>query len=474
MVSGSRLPGAESPLPELRKQVDDAQYRERRQKVLGVIDRKQLIHSTYPLSGICLRLILPESQASRLGIEDGDVLVSIDGKVPPNVWEFPYTRTVPVPIAWWSPTSGAHTGTVQPGNIGMSMQPDWVPELLYMHQPSHNPQWDDDMLAASLTWESDPAFAETALAIAHEKGFAGPLLWIQAASIALEQGRFTDVIAFGQSVLAKVHGIEHLHAAQDIYAAACALGRYDVAASVHSANGQGTRDQEDKIAAKFGLAQSNALSAPEKPWSDPSPMALALAMTSHDLGTTWQSMNGSNGGDYAVERLGAIGRIPFSMPVGKWQTYRLGPLARNLKIAVTTSFHSIGAAKTFEERKHAPILKIGFVDENSEPPAIAVMITLLQYGLVNIGASGFPEYTYHPAALVPGADSVNRIEIATVNGAFEAHLNDAVIARGLFDTNLQKRKLSLNMQVAGITGTITDIHRMTLGDDAGDAPGDGK
>ena len=474
MMPGSWLPGADGPLPELRKQLDESQYRERRQKALAAIDRKQLMHSTYPLTGICLRLILPDSQAARLGIEDGDVLVSIDGKVPADVWDFPFKRTLAAPIAWWSPTTGVHNGTAQPGPIGMTLQADWVPELLYMHQPSHSPQWDDDMLAASLTWESDPIFSETALAMAHDKGFAGSLLWIQAASIALEQGRFADSLAFGQSILDKAHGVERMHAAHNVYTAACALGHYDVAAGLYGDMGLLSHGLDDKKIAELRLAVSNAQSAPEKPWSDPSPMALAMAMPGHDLGTTWKSMNGGNGGDYAVERLGAVGRIPFSLAVGKWQTYRLGPPARNLAMAVTASYHSTGAARTPEEARIPAAMAIGLVDESVEPAAVAIAITFRAHGELTISANGFPDYIYHPAALMPGADSANRIEITTVNGAFEAHLNDAVLARGLFGSDPRKRTLSLYLQAVGITGTFTDIHRIALGDEAGDASGAGK
>lgn len=188
-------------LPALVARYDDATYRRLAKAARRKIDLDALRAPGRPTSGLLVQDVMPEHQAAKLGIEAGDILMSLDdaqlgsGENEQAIGEA--RNDQPQQLTFWSRHVGQKTVTIKPGALGIFCYAG--PRLVdhYARSNQRDPKWDDEMLVAASTFMTDPDLAETALFRAQNAGYRGSLLIPLAARIAYFQGRFDDTLAYG-------------------------------------------------------------------------------------------------------------------------------------------------------------------------------------------------------------------------------------------------------------------------------------
>lgn len=187
--------------PALVARYDEANYQRLAKAARKKIDIDALRAPGRPTSGLLIQGVIPGHQAAKLGIQAGDILMSLDGA---QLGSGEDEQTLdeaqtdqPQQLTFWSPRDGQKTVTVEPGQIGIFYYGG--PRLAdhYARSAQRDPKWDDDMLIAASTFMTDPYLAETALWRAQKAGYQGSLMIPLAARIAYFQGRFDDTLAYG-------------------------------------------------------------------------------------------------------------------------------------------------------------------------------------------------------------------------------------------------------------------------------------
>jgi hypothetical protein len=151
-----------------------------------------------PAFGVELLHVFDGSEAQRLGMTTGDLIVSLDGRPVLGMWAFSAAwmhRAATLEV--WSPGRGRRTVQVGAGRLGVWFNNRWQPEAEYLHSSDRNAAWDDYLRVASAAWNDDEALAETALNHAARAGYRGWLLPALMMRICADNGRLEEAVAWG-------------------------------------------------------------------------------------------------------------------------------------------------------------------------------------------------------------------------------------------------------------------------------------
>ena len=182
---------APSARPTFRKLLVKKDYRDRFDAALKEIGGfAKLKKSRAPVVGFRIDSVLPDSQATRLGIKAGDVLIAIDKK---RLWTMRRfgERDSRRRLEYYSKAADANrTVTLRPGKLGIRQSRHYRPELRFARSHDRVPKWADAVLVGIARRFSDPDLAETAWHHAIDGGYQPDRLSDECgACIALAQGR---------------------------------------------------------------------------------------------------------------------------------------------------------------------------------------------------------------------------------------------------------------------------------------------
>ena len=228
ILLGVRTSAGEVARPPLQERLKGETYQQRLAHIIAQQpSAAELEQSEMPVAGLEIPKIIPGSQAEQLGVETGDVLISVDGM---TLWR--YADGIPPRDGEQSYTFRTKEGQlrevrVQPGMFGIWYINYRRPDLWYVRHGQRNPAWDEAMLAAVYARHTDPALAETALWHAMQKGYQpDEFSDSMAAVIALYAGRPGDAEHYLRRLPAATANATYRPS--DVFRArvALALGRY--------------------------------------------------------------------------------------------------------------------------------------------------------------------------------------------------------------------------------------------------------
>ena len=195
--------------PAFRELVPDGRYKTEAAAWMKKADVAALKKDTRPLYGVGITQVDEDTQASRLGIEAGDVLWALndhridDFRTLNNLRERLYETQAGAQTLTVVKASGEKkTVSIERGLIGIHVTNVWRAPLRYVRSTKRDKRWDSDMLVAVSSFIDAPDVAETALCRAVKASYAPDLLTdVLGMCIASLQERHEDVLRFAHFAL---------------------------------------------------------------------------------------------------------------------------------------------------------------------------------------------------------------------------------------------------------------------------------
>jgi hypothetical protein len=188
----------------------------------ATVDLAELERSGMPAAGLEVIKTVPGSQAKTLGIMNGDIIVALGDRHPRFHQDFNDSRTTngPDTLEIWNPGQGTHSVVVQSGKIGVTMKAVWHPEAGFLRSTQRSAAWDREVVAAALSFRSDPELALAALAQAKAHGYDGIYLRTLQACASFHAGRFGEALALGEASTRTLPTAERAESIYAMYASA--------------------------------------------------------------------------------------------------------------------------------------------------------------------------------------------------------------------------------------------------------------
>lgn len=275
---GSRSALSQEARPTFREVLVGETYTRRLRQALETLPTvDELEGSSMPLSGQIVIRIHPGHQAEGLGIEVGDVIVSIDDTLCWAGWiEWP-RRNRPQSMRLVTRDHEERIVEIQPGLVGVRHVPYRRPELAYIRRADRNKELDEEVLAGVLMCRRDPDLAETAWRHALEKGYKpDDLSDACGAMIALYQSRPSVAARFAERVPAIDAEHPYRLDPRDVARIAVASGRLDLLLGMDPLLQNHLKLDTDSLRTLWTAVEANGLPAE-------SPIAAARRMQRSDL-----------------------------------------------------------------------------------------------------------------------------------------------------------------------------------------------
>ena len=268
-------------LPTARKRIADLQYIQRREEILADIDRAALTNGSQHIFAGLITSVTPGSRAQQLGMQENDLILSLDDRPLVLGKSFTEMRTSgEQTLALAAPSGVERHVTIQPGMLGFiyeSLQLFWRASAMYLQSSEQDERWDDDMLVACQAITYDAGLVETAIAHAQEHGYHGALGLALMEMAAAGEFRFDDALAFGMAALQQLPQAQREAIIQITIRAARATGRPGLARQL----GKPYPAQEIGLSAN---SESKLIAAlPASVRTQPSPITMAAQRSSIDL-----------------------------------------------------------------------------------------------------------------------------------------------------------------------------------------------
>jgi len=450
----------DEPLPTPLVEVLDAdRYAAAAHALLDGVDRKALLASTEPDSGIAIVKIDPNSQAERLGIASGAVVTALDGRYIGNYRNFNDMRTnQPGTLTVWSQAEGERTVPIAAGRVGIWFADRrWRSELTYLRGHGRSDTTDDDMLVACLAHDDQLDLRETALAHVARVADVRPTPWHSlAAWVAFVRGHYQDAIGYARlAVKADTDHAADTRLHELIYHAGVASGRLSDArqALAHLAVSPSAHVSQGELLALLDSRLAEQTAQPKPPPAAAPPPLAALREKLVEVGNRPEAQD-ETGARIAIAPLIASHSLPFQVPPDHYVACDLGPLARDVALGGVFTFentakgsgqfaHSIrfGLCASAEGKHRKTVCS---VDINDDIP-----------GLIAISALGLPQCLMQ-TAIPPGPTVANRFRITCIGSRLEIEINGTLVYQEALPDD-PNRALGCFFFMSGTKGAVTDF-----------------
>ncbi|MCX7934411.1 MAG: PDZ domain-containing protein [Planctomycetota bacterium] len=191
--------------PEFRAVLDDKTFQTHLAAALRKIDKEKLARLQREANAVMIKRVREKSPAESLGIRPGLVVLELAGEKISCLADFNHllAEASGKQLLILEDKEGKRMEVMlPPGQMGMMLQEDYMPDLAYWRGAKRSAKWDDLVLVALANHTVNPDLAETAwqraLATGYERDALADYSGMQAAYAQL---RFAEAFAFGESAL---------------------------------------------------------------------------------------------------------------------------------------------------------------------------------------------------------------------------------------------------------------------------------
>lgn len=381
-----------------------------------------------PLVGVKITQVTPASQAAKLGIKVGDVMVALDGE---QLYRPAQTRGLrtdgPQTLTVVSADGQERKLTIQPGEIGVDSEPHWNPLLLHIRGSNRSEKWDDYVLVAIANIEKDPELAETAWHYALAAGYRPDHLSdAHGAQLAQTLGRAKEALDFAHFARSEPAPQDiSLLSPQDIFQAAIAEFKLEQALA---AIRDGAADTEN-LETHFQRLLAKHTQLPTEQRVGLSPSQRAQSLRREDLLPRCAAMNDNT--PWYLDRLVKGQDFEMKTPIEHYNGIVFAPsnAGRDMELVV----HFVLPDLKVQPSRYARVFAVGLFDCNDPQPA-----RLVESGMpggflgISIEDDGAAELFHGPGLTLTSIDVSREIannreatlRIVQCAGRQEVFLND--------------------------------------------------
>ena len=317
-------------LPTARKRIPNDNYAQRREEILANIDRAALTNGSKQIFAGLITMITPGGRAEQLGMQENDLIISLDNQPLVLGKRFNDMRTSrEQTLALTAPSGIERRILIPPGMLGFRYQEFpfiWRASAMYLQSSERDERWDDDMLVACQAITNDAALVETAIAHAQERGYHGPLGLALMEMAAAGEFRFDEALAFGMAALHQLPQVQKEAVIQTTIIAARATGRPGMARQL----GKSYPTKNIDLPA---YAESESIAAlPAHVRTQPSPITMAAQRPSIDLSAQIGALKVEDA--WANRRILESRSFPVRVPMGHYHEYPLGPCVQRALLGI--------------------------------------------------------------------------------------------------------------------------------------------
>jgi hypothetical protein len=446
-------------MPALRERLHGPKYAARLASASEKID-SNIGQDHPPATGIRVIGVDKNSQASAADIRVGDVIISADGDPLYSVEQYLADRDGGAnTLKIWRPHSPPDQSrrkiTFNTGEIGITLEHFWRPDVVYHNELSDGARPDPLILAAATVLQSDPELAETALLHAQQAGGDKQEINFLAAAIATSEARFDDAMAFANQAIDHAAPDDKPIVADFLHTAALASFHLKYALDLEKSYAflKPPASSDDK-----GILEKTIRQLGDIPdWPD-SPADEFAKLATQDMTKKISAMavgdeKGAGTGQAAAD-IRASDRVSFDCPGDTYETFSynlfvLGPTGHNVKFYGQCHFQSAEKKMTQWER----CVRFGIAPRGSTAfECLSVVIT--DAGAVHVHGPWNPECS---CDLGPAIIKGFNVTMIAVGQRCEIDVNNNRVFYGPILAPTETRQLRLVFEAAGVKGALTNV-----------------
>jgi hypothetical protein len=443
--------------PKLRCTLSAKDYADQINAQLKQSDPSQ-VTDQMPWTGLLVSVVGPKSQAKKLGITPGYVLVkSNDVQIfSADDWER-HRNANDTTSTVWSPATGNRVVNLQPGLIGVALKPYLRPEVLYLRELAAGTKADPVLFAAAACAQETPELSRAAAAHAREDGDADEFVYFVDAIAASEEGNFDDAIASGMWAMHAGSDAQKQVLAPLMRSAALAGFHLGLAAQMEKdyPSLKLTDQIDDETGKDYTvdllktIDQCNAIT-----WNGPSSCAdtfAALKPVDH----TADMVNAGKRSDFgkqAAESIKTSSHVLFNAPADHYQLDVLGPAGSNVRFSLHCRF---SPNKITFKANAGQAVKFGVCFKGSKEMPIS--LSLDPDGGVEIVGSDVPGFDYRLADTYT-TGQIFDVALIIVGNRCEIDIAGVRAFYGPILADPATRKLCFVFDAIGVKGQINHVN----------------
>lgn len=446
-------------LPALRERLTGDIYRERYTAALAkapALTPQQA--ESLPVFGLRITKVFPGSQATRLGIKRGDLLLKLEGKPLMRFAQILAPRQSDQALTF-QPTGGEiKQVTVTPAKIGITMEPYWNAYISYLLSKGKMATYDDDLRVAAANFLDDQPLAETALWHAWQHGYRDyPLLGMMA-FINSRECHFEDGLAFAMHSLKETPPLEREEFAGLAYDAAVATFKLELARDLlrqYPTAGKSDDAAEllhTAIAAYHAFPQELLPNPIEQlrmnPYPDATAKIIALPTDEWKDGDEFKKW-----GTFAANEFALRHRLKVESPTAQYLSLMLGPPVANLDLSLR---FNVTPSDGKTDSDFAKSFWIVVLDRSREPVTLVAAIAFLDSGAIQVTCTGGPNFTHEFKPAI-GIRRFGRVHIAVVGHRIEVVADGRRLLYGPVMADSAVRKIAVAFRVVGLKGDVDEL-----------------
>jgi hypothetical protein len=440
-------------MPVLRERLRGPKYAARLASANEKID-SNIDQDHPPATGIRVIGVDKDSQASAADIRVGDVIVSADGDPLYSVEQYLADRdgganTLKIWRPHSPPDQSRRKVTVNTGEIGITLEHFWRPDVVYHNELADGEKPDPLILAAATVLQSDPELAETALLHAQQVGGNQQAIDFLAAAIAMSEARFDDALAFGSQAIDHAAPDDKPIVADFLHTAALASFRLKYALDLEKSYAflKPLQDSGD-----VGMLEKTIRRLGDIPdWPD-SPADEFAKLTTQDMAKQMTSTANpdeqGSGTNIAAGDIRQHDGTNFEAPDGTYHLYVLGPTGHNIQFTAHCHFQATDSKRGDWNK----CIKFGLSPRGLKEQDLQMIIT--DEGRVEVEGPWNPPYAFH---VDPAIAKGFNVTMTAVGQRCEIDVNKMRIFYGPFLSPPETRQVRLVIQAIGIKGAVGKV-----------------
>jgi PDZ domain len=440
-------------MPALRERLRGPKYAARLASANDKID-PNVDQDHPPAIGIRVLKVDKGSPAELAGLQVGDVIVSADGDPLYSEGQYLADREGGAnTLKIWRPHSplnqSRHNVTFEPGEIGITLEHFWRPDVVYRNELGVDEKTDPLILAAATVLQSDPELAETAIFHAQQAGGNQQVIFFLAAAIATAEARFDDALAFGNQAITNAAADDKPIVADFLHTAALGSFRLKYALDLEKSYAflKPLQDSDyvgmlEKTIKQFGDIP-NWPDSPADEFAKLNTQDMAKRMTS----TANPDEQGS-GTKIAAGDIRQRDSTNFEAPDGTFNLFVLGPTGHNIQFTAHCHFQATDSKQSEWDK----CVKFGLSPRGLNEQDLEIVVT--DSGEIKVSGPWNPPYSCN---LGPTVAKGFNVTMTAVGQRCEIDVNKMRIFYGPILSPPKTRQLRLVIQAIGIKGAVGKV-----------------
>lgn len=440
-------------MPALRERLHGPKYTARLASATEKID-PNIDEDHPPAVGIRVLKVDKGSPAESAGLQAGDVIVSADGD--PLYSEDQYTadraggaNTLKIWRPHSPPNQSRRNITFDPGEIGITLEHFWRPDVVYHNELADGEKPDPLILAAATVLLSDPELAETALLRAQQAGGNKPIINFFAAALATAEARFDDALAFGDQAIAHAVPDDKPIVADFLHTAALASFRLKYALDLEKSYAflKPPQDSdEDGLLEKTIQHLGKVSDWPDSPADEFSKLATQDMAT--QMSSTATPDEQGAGTKVAATDIRQHDSTTFQAPDGSYNLYVLGPMGHNVQFTAHCHFQDTGS----KHSEYDKCLELGLSPRGLHGESVDMEV--IDSGQIKLRSRWNPDYTCN---LGPAIIKGFNVTMTAVGKRCEIDVNQTRIFYGPILSPPHTRQMRLVIKAVGVKGVVSNV-----------------